>query len=91
MSAIKVRLLERAWLAFHLRCIPTAGPEQIAGMKEAFFAGATVLFTIMTKGVSDGDDVSLADMQLMAAIDAELREFGSSFDRKHLGGDNATH
>ena len=61
-----------------------AGPVQVKECRQAFFAGATSLFTIMIASVEDGDDVTEGEMVTMEEIDAELREFGQQFDVQHL-------
>lgn len=61
-----------------------AGPVQVNECRQAFFAGATALFTLMMHSVEDGDEVTENEMATMEEIDAELREFGQQFDAQHL-------
>lgn len=79
---ISERPLAAAFEAFRRQVIPKdAPPIQVVEMQKAFMAGASVLFTLLIKGVSEGDEVNQADMNLMAAVQAEVDTFGQELDR----------
>lgn len=79
------RRIEQAWLGFEKMVLPaTVGEVQRVEMRKAFFAGASVLFAMMTNGVSDGPEVEASDMAFMEELDTEIREFGGQFDAEHL-------
>jgi hypothetical protein len=80
-----MKRIERAWQGFEKMVLPpTAGEIQRTEMRKAFFAGASVLFTIMTHGVSDDPEPTADDLVMMAQLDTEIREFGGQFDAEHL-------
>ena len=62
-----------------------ASPPQVEETCQAFFAGAACLQRLMIETVSDGDDVTSKDMAFMAAIQAEIDEFGQDLDRRFFG------
>jgi len=69
-------VVEAGWLGFRSIAVPPdAGPEQIADMRGAFFAGAyhvwQVLNSVLDPGVEPTDD----DARRMERIDDELRRF----------------
>jgi hypothetical protein len=76
------KYLEPGWKGFEEKCIsPAAGDAQRAVMRQAFYAGALVVFSTLESQVSDGDEITDADMDLMATVDAELRAFGAEMKR----------
>jgi hypothetical protein len=67
--------------------VPADAPEiQIKETRQAFYAGASILFTVLTMpGVLDpGDEPTDADMQKMADLQAEIDAFGAGLDKRYL-------
>lgn len=86
-AKVSKRWIERSWQQYRTRCVPAdAGPTQLEESRQAFFAGAAILFTALQMGMSDGPEVQPADERLMADLQAELDEFGQALDRKAFGG-----
>lgn len=54
---------------------PASGAQHDA-MRQAFFAGATGLLSMMLRVLEPGTEPTEADMRLMTDIDAELSAFG---------------
>jgi hypothetical protein len=71
--------VEQAWRAFREAVIPpTASVAQLVDMRMAFFAGACVLFHVMTDAsayLSEGDACRLMDN-----LNREVRAFGAQLD-----------
>ena len=64
------------WKSYRQRVIPPTAPDvQVVESKRAFYAGAFCLFSLMTRTVSVGDEVSGADMRFMQGIHEEFTEF----------------
>ncbi|MCY4429222.1 MAG: hypothetical protein OXC11_02365 [Rhodospirillales bacterium] len=61
-----------------------AGAVQVAETRQAFFAGATVLFETIMAVLDPGEEPTADDLKAMETLDAELRAFGSQFDVKHM-------
>jgi hypothetical protein len=76
------KYLEPGWKDFERRCVhEDAGDVQRRSMRQAFYAGALVVFATLESQVSQGDEITDADMDLMATIDAELRAFATELKR----------
>lgn len=70
------RHLERGWKSFERKVIgEDAGDSEREWMRAAFYAGALVVFTTLERQVSEGEEITEGDMNLMESLDAELREF----------------
>lgn len=81
------RWIERAWDRYREMVVPPdAGAVQVDETRQAFMAGAAILFTAMLHGVSEGDEVQEADEKLMADLQAEIDDFGQALDLKVLAG-----
>jgi pyruvoyl-dependent arginine decarboxylase (PvlArgDC) len=77
--------IEIAWQAFERLVVPpTASAVQRTETRKAFFAGASVLFMIMTRGMSDGPDVEAADLAFMDGLSEEIDAFGEQIDAEVL-------
>lgn len=87
MTANRKQWIERAWQGYRKLVVPAnADAVQVSETRQAFFAGASILFTALQHGVSEGDDVQPADIQLMADLQAEIDAFGQAIDRRVFGG-----
>lgn len=87
-----MKVIERAWRTYLAGVVPKdAGPAQLAETRQAFYAGASILFSVMTgehffdddgKGGIDpaGDDIAK-----MQAIQDEIDAFGAELDLAVLG------
>jgi hypothetical protein len=83
---VRPKWIERAWDRYRKMVVPAdAGPVQVAETRQAFMAGAAILFTAIMQGVSEGDEVQESDERLMADIQAEVDAFGQEIDRAVLG------
>jgi hypothetical protein len=51
-------------------------------MRDGYYAGALVAFSTLTREVSEGDDITPADIWLMTDLDAELTEFRQELDQR---------
>lgn len=72
------RYIGEAWATYEARCMhPDAGPAQRQEVQGAFYAGAMVVFATLQAEVSEGDDITSADLDVMVAIDRELEEYGA--------------
>lgn len=89
---MKLKLIERAWLSYLARVVPkNAGPEQVKGSRQAFYSGATILFSILTSEqfFDKGETETVDDLAKMQMIQDEVDTFGAEIDlavlniRKH--------
>jgi hypothetical protein len=79
------KLIARSWESYRAMVIPPDASEvQVAETRQAFFAGATMLFTLLLRVLDPGTEETDADMQTMAALQAEVNEFGHSLDVKYI-------
>ena len=74
-------IIAKAWQAYDALLLPNdAGRIQRTETRKAFFAGAAVLFHVVTSAMDQGDEEPTeADLALMDSLDRELREFGQEF------------
>ena len=74
------RLVEAGFDALRSLVIPPhASADQVAAMRMAFFSGASLVFDALMAGLDDGEEATDADMQRMAALEAELSRFQAQF------------
>ena len=59
---------------------PDAGPVQIKETRQAFFAGAAVLFEHIMRGLSEGPSGNRSDFDLLNTVKQELDRFGHQLD-----------
>jgi hypothetical protein len=65
-----------SWLNFAAAVLPKdCTPAQHKDMRMAFYGGAWALFCMVMRELTPGPEATLADLNMMAELDAELREF----------------
>lgn len=74
------------WRSYRELVIPTeASATQLTESKQAFYAGATLLFTTMMRSLSkDDSEATPADLQFLDAIQAEIDAFGQEIDQRYI-------
>jgi hypothetical protein len=78
--------IEIAWTRFEQMVVPAnASSVQRSEMRKAFYAGASIVFRIITQGVSDGEEIQDSDLQLLDDIAREVDQFGAELDAAVLG------
>lgn len=82
------KLIEGAWQSYRRYVVPpVAGDEQVKQTRQAFFAGAAILQTLIMRNLSPGkEEITAEDMALMAAIQKELDDFGQQLDVDLMSG-----
>lgn len=81
-----MKYIEKGWDSYRKLLVEAgAGEIQIKETRQAFFAGAAVLFESIMRGLDPGDEETENDMQRMTDIANELHEFGRSLDQKYFG------
>lgn len=71
-----MKLLETEWANFRNVTIPKdAGSVQLQECRRSFFAGAWALYMLQMNRFTEDHEPTDADLKLMAALDAEMREF----------------
>ncbi|MGE3624112.1 MAG: hypothetical protein AB7H77_09635 [Bdellovibrionales bacterium] len=63
---------------------PTAPAFQRQELRNAFFGGANFILSSMMKNLETGEDVTAADLNMMADIQDELLAFIHDFEVKNL-------
>lgn len=82
---MSTKFIELGWKSYKTMVIPADAPDvQIKETRQAFYAGAAILFEGLMGGLDGGDEPTEADMQRMAAIQAELDAFGQEIDVRYL-------
>ena len=80
------RPIEEAWVSYRLMVVPRdAGETQIVETRQAFFAGAAVLFTKLVSQLSEEKEESEDDLDFMSDVHREVTEFGQEIDQRVLG------
>lgn len=86
MTDKRRRAIERLWESYRTMVVPADASEtQIRETRQAFFAGAAILFEGILQNLSSSEDeITEADMTLMADVQAEIDEFGQQLDLRYL-------
>lgn len=78
------QLIEAGFISLRTMVIPEdAPPEQIACMREAFFAGAQHLFGSIMSFLDPGKEPTDRDLQRLDKVNAELQRFIEQFKLQH--------
>lgn len=79
---MSTRHIEAEWKTFEAAVVPSeAGETQRECMRMAFFGGASALFALMLRSVSNDPALTEADEALMNALDAEMTAFAKGVGR----------
>lgn len=80
------RYIEESWERYRAVVLPgCTNTEQLADMRRTFFAGAALIFKGILLNLSDEEDATEGDLNLMSSVNAELNEFGQQLDADVLG------
>jgi len=80
-----VKYIELAWNSYRKFVIPIdASDTQVTETRQAFYAGASILFETLLRALEPGEEETEADIQVMASLQAEVDEFGQEMDLKLL-------
>lgn len=81
------KLMKQAWESYRKMVVPNyASSVQVTETRQAFYSGASILFSMLTGPLLDeGDDPTDADLQKMADLQIEFDTFGAELDLKVLG------
>lgn len=73
--------IESLWEGFASKMCPPSTPEvQVKLMRRSFYAGAAVLFSILTKKIDDPAVSNHEGAQFMGEIAREIQEFANNID-----------
>lgn len=71
--------IQTLWDGFASKMCPPGTPEvQARMMRQSFYAGSAVMFSIITKKVDDPDTNSAEGAKFMGEIATEIQEFANS-------------
>jgi len=71
-----VKLIETEWMNYRNAVIPkAAGSAQLQESRRAFYAGAWAFYSLLMRSLEPGTTETAQDLELMAKLDAEMREF----------------
>ena len=80
------RLISNGWDSYRSTVLPAdVGEVQLTETRQAFLAGAALLFETLMRVMDADEEPTEADMQIMADIQAEIDEFGQTLDLRYLG------
>jgi len=80
------KLIELGWSGLRKLAIPSDAPQvQLDAMRNAFFAGAQHVFSVLMRITSSDEtpENDARDAAIFESVDAELREFIADFQRRH--------
>ena len=81
-------MLKASWEAYEKHVLPGKyGPNLKQDFKEAFMAGAGVLFGIITNTTEyaqEGDNLADVQMRIVSFLGRELHAFGEKVDKKNI-------
>lgn len=81
------KMIEAGWDSYRRMCVPPdAGEVQVRETRQAFYAGASVLFEGIMCVLEPGEDPTTADMKVFDNLQKEIHAFGQELDRRAFGG-----
>lgn len=79
------RHIDAGWKAYRRAVLPAdLSGRQLERLREAYFAGAAVLWQSVMLGLDPDSEPTEADMARMAELQAEIDTFGAELDQKYL-------
>lgn len=78
------KYVEKGWQGYAKLLPPDASDIQIRETRQAFYAGAAILFEAMMRMLDTGEEPTEQDMQRMTDIQRELSEFGQNLDKRYF-------
>ncbi len=73
--------IEMCWDSYRDLIVgPDASIDQVTDARQAFYAGASILFKTLLLALDPGDKETDADMLMMASLQAEVDDFGMELD-----------
>ena len=80
----KRKMIETAWNGYRKMCVPAdASAIQVAETRQAFFGGASVIFTSILNSLTSGEEPKQEDLYLLSDVQEEINEFGQSLDHRY--------
>lgn len=85
MTEEKLKVIEEGWKSYRRTVVPkNASKVQVRETKQAFYAGAAILFETIMILLEPGEEPTVHDLELMMRVQQELAEWGKGFDLDHL-------
>jgi len=83
LRGVTMRHIETGWNSYRKMVVPSeASDVQVRETRQAFFAGAAILFESLMIMLEPSDEPTDTDMQRMEDIQSEIDEFGLALDLK---------
>jgi hypothetical protein len=71
-----MKLLEAQWMSYRNAVLPQhASLIQLTELRRAFYAGSWAFYSLLMNSLEPGTEETPKDLELMAALDGEMREF----------------
>ena len=81
-----MKYIANGWKSYQSMVVPKDAPDvQIKETRQAFFAGAAVLFETLMMALDSGDEPTDNDLKRMADLQAEIDEYGQQLDKTAFG------
>lgn len=80
-----MKYIERSWDGYRKLLPADASETQVRETKQAFYAGAAIIFTGMIHMMDGGDEPTDGDMRRMMEIQLEIDAFGQQLDKRVFG------
>lgn len=81
-----MKYIEKSWESYRKLVVPADASEtQVRETRQAFYAGASIIFTGMIHIMDGGDEPTDADMKRMMDIQLEIDAFGQQLDKRVFG------
>lgn len=70
--------LQQAFDEFALKVFGNISEQQYIDLRRTFIGGVVAMFNLAMKGLSDGDEVTAQDLEMMADLQREILEFNAA-------------
>lgn len=81
-----MKYIQDGWDSYRRMCVPDGASEsQLRETRQAFFAGAAVLFSAIMVTLDPGTEPTDNDMRRMSDLQNEVDAFGQELDKRAFG------
>ena len=83
---MSTKLIQHGWESYRRNVVPAdASPIQINETRQAFYAGASILFEALMRVMDSDDEAASKGTRVMNDLQTEVSDFGAELDQSAFG------